>query len=73
MPSNDFQSSVTCVDFTDEDQKRVQVYVRSLSEGTLDELGFDNIRDAFANLFFAASSTIMTRARYFILGTHTPA
>ena len=51
----------------DEDQKRAQDYLRSLSEGTLDELGFGIIRDAFADLFFPATSTIMTRARYFIL------
>lgn len=55
------------IDFTDEDQKRAQDYLSSLSEGTLDELGFGIIRDAFADLFFPATSTIMTRARYFIL------
>jgi len=55
------------IDFSDEDQKRAQDYLRSLSEGTLDELGFGIIRDAFADLFFPATSTIMTRARYFIL------
>jgi hypothetical protein len=55
------------IDFSDEDQKRAQDYLHSLSEGTLDELGFGIIRDAFADLFFPATSTIMTRARYFIL------
>ena len=55
------------IDFSDEDQKRAQDYLRSLSEGTLDELGFGIIRDAFADIFFPATSTIMTRARYFIL------
>ncbi len=55
------------IDFSEEDQKRAQDYLRSLSEGTLDELGFGIIRDAFADLFFPATSTIMTRARYFIL------
>ena len=54
------------VDFSDEDQKRAQDYLRSLSEGTLDELGFGIIRDAFSDTFFPATSTIMTRARYFI-------
>jgi len=55
------------IDFSDDDQKRAQDYLRSLSEGTLDELGFGIIRDAFGDLFFPATSTIMTRARYFIL------
>jgi hypothetical protein len=67
MPHNDVISLIGWIDFSDEDQKRAQDYLRSLSEGTLDELGFGIIRDAFADLFFPATSTIMTRARYFIL------
>lgn len=35
-------------------------------EKTLDELGFGILRDAFANVFFPATSTIMTRARYLL-------
>ncbi len=34
---------------------------------TRDELGLGSIRDAFADLFFPGTSTIMTRARYFLL------
>ena len=64
---NTMSSYFGWIDFTDEDQKRAQDYLQSLSEGTLDELGFGIIRDAFADLFFPATSTIMTRARYFIL------
>lgn len=64
---NTMSSYFGWIDFTDEDQKRAQDYLRSLSEGTLDELGFGIIRDAFADLFFPATSTIMTRARYFVL------
>jgi hypothetical protein len=60
-------SLISWIDFSEEDQKRAQDYLRSLNEGTLDELGFGIIRDAFADQFFPASSTIMTRARYFIL------
>jgi hypothetical protein len=60
-------SSIGWIDFSYEDQKRAQDYLRSLSEGTLDELGFGIIRDAFTDLFFPATSTIMTRARYYIL------
>jgi len=61
------KSLIGWIDFSDEDQKRAQDYLRSLSEGTLDELAFGIIRDGFADLFFPATSTIMTRARYFIL------
>jgi hypothetical protein len=35
-------------------------------EKTLDELGFGILRDAFADAFFPATSTIMTRARYLV-------
>ena len=39
-----------------------------LSEsGTLDELGTAPIRDGFANLFFPGTSTIQTRAKYFMI------
>jgi hypothetical protein len=34
--------------------------------GTLDELGIGTIRDTFAELFFPGTSTIQTRARYFL-------
>lgn len=61
------QSLISWIDFSDEDQKRARDYLRSLSEGTLDELGFGVIRDAYSDLFFPATSTTMTRARYFIL------
>jgi hypothetical protein len=64
---NTMSSYFGWIDFTDEDQKRAQDYLQSLSEGTLDELGFGIIRDAFTDLFFPATSTIMTRARYYIL------
>lgn len=53
--NQDISSVLGWVDFTEEDQKRAQDYLRSLSEGTLDELGFGIIRDAFADLFFPES------------------
>ncbi|WP_143111340.1 DUF6361 family protein [Hyphomicrobium facile] len=34
---------------------------------TVDELGIGSIRDAFADMLFPGTSTIMTRARYFLL------
>lgn len=67
MAETELTSFIGWVDLSDEDQKRARDYLRSLSEGTLDELGFGIIRDVFADLFFPATSTIMTRARYFIL------
>jgi hypothetical protein len=35
--------------------------------GTIDELGFGPIRQIYADLFFPATNTQMTRARYFLL------
>jgi len=67
MAATELTSFVGWVDLSEEDQKRARDYLRSLSEGTLDELGFGVIRDSFADLFFPATSTIMTRARYFLL------
>lgn len=55
------------VEFSETDQKKVKEFLANFSqEGTLDELGFGIIRDAFAEKLFPATSTIMTRARYFI-------
>lgn len=67
MTKTELTSFIGWIDLSEEDQKRARDYLRSLSEGTLDELGFGIIRDALADRFFPATSTIMTRARYFIL------
>jgi hypothetical protein len=67
MTKMELTSFIGWVDLSEEDEKRARDYLKSLAEGTLDELGFGVIRDTFADLFFPATSTIMTRARYFIL------
>ena len=36
-------------------------------QGTLDELGLGSVRDGFANMFFPGTTTIMTRAKYFLI------
>jgi hypothetical protein len=54
------------VDFSEADQKRARDYLRSLDEGTIDELGFGVMRDMFADCFFPATSTVMTFTRYLI-------
>lgn len=35
-------------------------------QGTLDDLGFASVRDAFSNLLFPGTSVLHTRARYFL-------
>ena len=56
------------IDFSKEDRKKVLSVIDLLSEdGTLDELGIAPIRDGFADLFFPGTSTIQTRAKYFLI------
>jgi hypothetical protein len=52
----------------DERERRRMVEVINLfrEKGTLDELGIGTIRDTFADGFFPGTSTIQTRARYFL-------
>lgn len=55
------------IDFLPEDRKRAIEALNALNERTEDELGTGVIRDAFAGAFFPGTSTLHTRAKYFIL------
>lgn len=56
------------IDFSKSERNKVLSVLDLLSEsGTLDELGIAPIRDGFANLFFPGTSTIQTRAKYFVI------
>ena len=56
------------IDFSKSERNKVLSVLDLLSEsGTLDELGTAPIRDGFANLFFPGTSTIQTRAKYFMI------
>lgn len=56
------------VDFSKEDRQKVYDVMNLLQEqGAVDELGIGVIRDAFANYFFPGTSTIQTRAKYFLI------
>ena len=56
------------IDFSKSDRSKVLSVLDQLSEaGTLDELGVAPIRDGFADLFFPGTSTIQTRAKYFLI------
>jgi hypothetical protein len=55
------------LDFAESDRQRaMQVIGLFREKNTVDELGFSPIRDAFADHFFPGTSTIQTRARYFL-------
>lgn len=60
-------SSFAWLDFSESDrQKALDVIDLFREKGTVDELGIGTIRDAIADLLFPGTSTIMTRARYYL-------
>ena len=61
-------SSFTWLDSSEQDRRRVLEVIDLFSQpGTLDELGIGGIRDALADRLFPGTSTIQTRAAYFLL------
>lgn len=59
--------SLAWLDFSESDrQKALDIIDLFREKGTVDELGIGTVRDAFADLFFPGTSTIMTRARYYL-------
>lgn len=62
------QSNFTWLDYSERDRRRALDVVDLFREsGTVDELGIGSIRDSFSDLLFPGTSTIQTRACYFIL------
>lgn len=56
------------IDFSREQRDKVMKILHNLAQKTaLDELGIGAIRDGFADIFFPGTSTIQTRAKYFVL------
>ena len=61
-------SSLTWLDYSERDRRRAVDVIDLFREtSTLDELGLASVRDSFADLFFPGTSTIQTRACYFLL------
>jgi hypothetical protein len=60
-------SSLTWLDYSEHERRKVLDVIRALGErDTRDELGVGAVRDAFADALFPGTSTIETRARYFL-------
>src|SRR5690349_7212754 len=60
-------SAFAWLDFSESDRKKAQDVIDLFREkGTVDELGVGTIRDAIGDLLFPGTSTIMTRARYYL-------
>lgn len=56
------------IDYSKEDREKVLDVMSLLQEqGAVDELGIGLARDGFANYFFPGTSTVQTRAKYFLI------
>ena len=61
------ESSLTWLDFSERERRRaLDVIDQFREESTRDELGIGSIRDAIADLLFPGTSTVQSRARYFL-------
>jgi hypothetical protein len=61
-------SEFVWLDYSERERRKMLDVVDLFREhDTRDELGIGSVRDTFADLFFPGTSTIMTRARYFLL------
>ena len=61
-------ASLTWLDYSDTERRKLLDVISAFREsGTVDELGVGQIRDAFADLLSPGTSTIQTRAKYFLL------
>lgn len=60
-------SSFTWLDYSEGERRKMLDVIHLFQEkDTRDELGIGAVRDAFADLLFPGTSTIQTRARYFL-------
>src|SRR3954466_1042348 len=60
------------LDYSERERRKMLDVVDLFREkDTRDELGIGSVRDAFADMLFPGTSTIMTRARYFLLVSWT--
>ena len=56
------------IDFSKDERNKVLNVIHLLDEpGAVDELGIGAVRDAFADYFFPGTSTVQTRAKYFLI------
>jgi len=61
-------SAFVWLDYSERERRKMLGVIDAFREhDTRDELGIGSVRDAFADMLFPGTSTIMTRARYFLL------
>lgn len=60
-------SSFSWLDYSEQERRQVLDVISTFNEhDTRDELGLGTVRDTFADLFFPGTSTVQTRAKYFL-------
>ena len=68
MSDGGMMSAFVWLDYSESERRKMLEVVDLFREhDTRDELGVGSVRDAFADMLFPGTSTIMTRARYFLL------
>ena len=61
-------STLSWLDYSERDRRRALEVIDLFREtGTVDELGLAGVRNSYSDLFFPGTSTIQTRACYFLL------
>jgi hypothetical protein len=61
-------SQFVWLDYSEHERRKMLDAIDLFREhDTVDELGVGSVRDTFGDLFFPGTSTIMTRARYFLI------
>lgn len=61
-------SSLTWLDYSEKDRRRAFEVIDLFREtSTVDELGLASVRNSYSDLFFPGTSTVQTRACYFLL------
>ena len=61
-------STLTWLDYSERDRRRALDVIDLFREtGMVDELGLASVRNSYSDLFFPGTSTIQTRACYFLL------
>ena len=66
--SGGMKSSLTWLDYSERDRRRAFEVIDLFREtSTVDELGLASVRNSYSDLFFPGTSTVQTRACYFLL------
>jgi hypothetical protein len=60
-------STISWLDFSEQERRKMIEIIASFSDrDTRDEMGLGQIRNGFADMFFPGTTTLQTRARYFL-------